>query len=249
MTPTGRGDFPEIDKNRLYVIDEEGQARSDVWFVHSKGNNVYVAPRRLGGALKLSLHPAGGADDGCDCQFGHPRFHADLQASLGYKPMRPLRWTRTPTPDRGAVQVVSILWPTDYLGPAPQPEDDGKIKFAIPLAPSGGAAEVGLFISKQAPNELEEGFIRAGGTPLIYMDLPNGEFVSIVIRHRTMDDLSEVLARLQTLSPTPLSGAPAPGEWVAGRGIIVGEPPPSGEAFQLIEVGPMNIGLPLVPSK
>src|SRR3546814_16623812 len=58
LSAMATGDLPHIDKIRLYVIDEGGQARSDVWVIHSTGNSVYVAPRKLGGALKLSLHPS-----------------------------------------------------------------------------------------------------------------------------------------------------------------------------------------------
>lgn len=233
--------LPEIDKIRLFVADAENRARSDLWFIHSHGEHVYAAPQKLGGQLKLSLHPAGAAGDGCDCQFGHPRTHADLQVSLGFSPMRPLRWNRPATPPTGAVHVVSILFPTDHLGFAPQPPNDGKTKLALPAAPPGQAVEAGLFISRQLPSSLEESFIKAGATPLIYMDLPNGEFVSLVVRHRPFINMRDTFNKLSKLPSTPLSGAPKVGETLDGRLIIVGELPKKGEAFQLIEAGPMKI--------
>lgn len=233
--------LPEFDKIRFYVADEDGRARSAQWFVHSQGNHVYAAPKGLGGALKLSLHPIGGANDGCDCQFGHPRTHADYQTTRGFTPMRPLRWARPPTPEHGALHVASILFPIDYLGAAPQPAEDGKPKLALPAAPPGHATEAGLFISRQLPSILEDGFIRAGGTPLIYMDLPNGEFVSLVVRYTASPDMSDAMSKMRTLPPVPLSGAPSPGESLEGRVIIVGQLPSDGGPFQLIEAGPMTV--------
>lgn len=233
--------FPEIDKIRFCVVDSEQRAISDLWFIHSHGDSIYVAPQKLGGQLKLSLHPTGRAADGCDCQFGHPRDHADYQAARGFKPMRPLRWTRRATPEVGAIHVLSILFPTDYLGRATQPENDGKPKFGLTAAPAGYAVEAGLFISRQGPDVMEQAFVRMGGLPLTCTDLPNGEFVSLVVRQRPFDDISEELAKLKTIPPTPLSGAPLPGESLEGRALMVGEPPKNGEAFQLVEVGPLTI--------
>lgn len=234
-------EFPKVDKIRFFVVDAENRPISDLWFVENQGTNVYVAPTKLGGQLKLSLHTAGGAKDGCDCQFGHPRSHADEQARLGFQPMQPIRWTRQPTPKIGAIHLVSIFFPTDYLGIAPGPADDGKLKFALTAAPSGHAVEAALFISSQGPDCLEQPFLRSSALPLVCMELSNGEFVSFVVRHTPFPDLTATLKKAETLPAVPLSGAPALGEEVSGRAIMVGEVPAGGQAFRLIEAGPLSI--------
>jgi hypothetical protein len=73
------------------------------------------------------------------------------------------------------------------------------------------------------------------------MELQNGEFMSFVVRHAPFPDLSETLNKMQTLAPIPLSGAPASGEVIDGRIIIVGEVPADGKAFHLIEAGPITV--------
>ena len=234
-------ELPEIDKIRLYVVDDEGRARSDVWFIHSTGDHVYAAPRKLGGALKLSLHPAGAAQDGYDCQFGHPRSHAHKQESRGYRPIPPMRWRRPSTPETGAVHVASILFPTDALVGTVDIPNDGKVKFGIPLAPVGQVAEAALFFSREAPASLESKFIQLGGTPLIYMDLLRGEFVSVVVRHASFPDLPQEFAKLGSGRPIPLSGTPKPGETVSGRALAICDIPAAGSPFYLVEAGPVSV--------
>jgi hypothetical protein len=50
----------EIDKLHIFIIDEQGRARSQCWYSRSKGNDVYIGPEPTGSTSKLSFH----ANDG-----------------------------------------------------------------------------------------------------------------------------------------------------------------------------------------
>ena len=63
--------FDEIDKLRIFIIDEQQRPRSQSWYFKSKGNGVYIGPEKTGRALKLSFHTDNGrARDGRNSQWG-----------------------------------------------------------------------------------------------------------------------------------------------------------------------------------
>jgi hypothetical protein len=229
-----------IDKFRFGIVDTDGNSLSNVWFMQGEGQGVYVAPSGLGGSLKLSFHPPGMANDGCDTQFGHPRNYADQARTSGFSPMRPIRWKRTPTPELGASHVASILFPTVYLKSAAQPPSDGKIRFGFLNAPAGSSIEFGLFLSKEHPSTLERKFIALGSNPVGYSDFPCGEFMSLVVREADHRALFEGVFPPNG-SPHLLDGAPNVGETVDARMIVASEAPVLGSAFLLAEIGPIKV--------
>ena len=229
-----------LDKIRFFIVDEDGKAVSSVWFMQGQGQGVYVAPSNLGANLKLSFHPTGGSQDGCDCQFGHPRRYAENATAKGFYPMRPLRWRRSPTPSSGALHIASIFFPTNDLMSAPQPPPNGKIKFALPRAPRGMATEAGLFISREHPDQLEKKFLNLGAMPLAYSDFPGDEFVSLVVRHAECPIIPKIEQQMNN-GFVILEGAPPPGQHVNARAVIASDVPVTGGAFLLAEIGPVAL--------
>ena len=43
----------EIDKLRIFIIDEQHRPRSQSWYFKSKGNGIYIGSEKTGRALKL----------------------------------------------------------------------------------------------------------------------------------------------------------------------------------------------------
>ena len=236
-----RDRLSKLDKFRFYVADENGRRWSDIWFVGAHSGSVYMASRKLGGSLKLSLHPRGQSDDGLDCQFGHPSSFAAKQKAQGFRPIPLLRWGRKALREREILQVARVLFPTAYLAPMEASEADGKLKFALPVAPTGQALELSIMCSREEPKEFEDSAIARGFTPFVYTGLEGGEFASIMARHvefngSPLQDLSQ-----RSRSVQPLSGICAPGQTIENaRALIVGGSPESGEALSLIEAGPLQ---------
>jgi hypothetical protein len=229
-----------LDKVRFFVVDESGNSLSSVWFLRGEGQGLYVAPSVLGPALKLSFHPLGRAKDGCDCQFGHPRDYSERVKLSGYQAMRPIRWSRGKTPNQGVLHAASIFFPTDRLASAPMPNHDGKLKFALPRAPSGMAVEAGIFFSKQNPIELEQFFHSIGSTPLTFSDFPGNEYVSLAFRY------SESPAFVDFSLPLGQGWQPLPGEVGLkessnARAIIASNAPSVGRPIWVAEVGPVVV--------
>lgn len=237
---------PNFDKFRFYVTDDAGERWSDVWFVEGRAESVYLASRKLGGSLKLSLHPRGISGDGCDCQFGHPFSYAEKELAAGNSPMPRLRWTRPQASRCQFVQIARVLFPTDYLGRLPKLESDQKLKIAFPRAPAGSALEVSVFCSVGNPDEYEADVIGAGFTPVTYYPLGGEEYASIVARHvRLESDFKKDIEKLGSSPAHPLLGAPARGQTIENaRGILIGGKPENGEALCLTEIGPLRVKTP-----
>ena len=229
-----------LDKFRFYVANDRDCAISSVWFLRSERNGVFVGPSGLGGSLKLSFHD-GSSMDGKDCQFGHPREHAQKEEANGFQPFAPIRWKRADTPEIGALHIASIVFPTDGLMTAPEPPPSGKVRFQLPAAPPGWGIEVGLFLSKVMPQTLEESFLRLGTTPIGFTDFPNNDYLSIAVRKRRLPRSVEFIASLNKKQHSWLSGAPDKGSSIEGRVVAIGRVPTNGEAFYLTEYGPVTV--------
>ena len=232
----------DLDKVRFLIVDQDNDVRSSAWFINCESGSLYLAPKALGSAMKLSLHPKGRSNDGHDCQFGLAKRSMERHRELGFSPPAPMRWTRPEPPMTGALHVASILFPSDLLTEKlGKPQADGKLKFAFPLPPPGHVAELGIFTSLEHPNQLDDKLIKAGGMPVTYHDLADGEFASLVARQTVVDPWLPFLSRPVNGTPQPLSGMPAPGETIRGRALLVGDIPKSGGAFVLAETGAMAI--------
>jgi hypothetical protein len=210
-------EFPKLDKIRFFIVDEHGCPWSSAWFLDSRGDGVYAAPRSLS-ACKLSLLHRRNIIDGHDSEFGRSRL-SNIRDMAAARPT--IRWRRPTTPEAGAVQVATILFPADHLSPASLPPPDGRPRFALPKAASGEATEVSLFYSCEPPPKLKEKFIGLGFNPLGYSHLPNGEYVSFATRDVRFPADFKASSRLRPDSVWPLGELAANGTPFRGRSVAI----------------------------
>ena len=163
----------DIDKIRIFICDEEGRARSECWYFMGTGDSVYIGSEATGGTSKLSFHPNDGRSrDGCNSQWGLIGDYARKETELGTPNLlRPARWTRPETPQRGAVQVASITFPTALLAGTIPPFKANRKRIGLRWAPVGRAVELGVFYSREAVAAIEAGLIQARGKPIAYISL------------------------------------------------------------------------------
>lgn len=168
-----------IDKFRFRVGDND-QAHSNAWVIWFHKSDVYIGARTLAGAVKVSLHA-----DGC-CHFGLTAEGERNLVQEGRKPATSSRhwnkWGRPITPKTGATHVASVLLPHVGLWrPNENTFENKKTTFQFPPPGEGRTVEVGVFYSRQSPDELESRLAQVA-TPLLCGHLDNGEYVHIIGR-------------------------------------------------------------------
>jgi len=232
----------KIDKFRFFIIDDDNNYRSSIWFISSKKDSIYISAKTMGGSLKLSIHPDNSKDNK-NCQVGITSDYVKRLRDEGYNPLKSLRWTRPSTPDKGAVCVVSIEFPTDYLKadiPKAQGEDvKKKMKFALPIAKPGCAVRVDVFYSKEQPDDLLKSFEKLNITMLGYITLSNNEFVLVVAHHILFDP--RMIPDIKSRFGTPLDGAPAPGQSIKNAHAIMWTEPKDGSLIILSEINGFTV--------
>lgn len=227
-----------LDKFRFHIESETGILHSSAWFAREAAGSLYIAPKGLGAAMKLSLHPKGTSRDGLDTQFGLTPDEARRQRAGGFSPPQPLRWKRTPPPSNGATQIASIIFPSDYLQtPAEHISARSKLKFALPMPPFGHAIEVGIFTTLLSPLPLEENFLRLGFTPMVCFELANSEAAILAARQTDLARWGSIVQPPTDGRPTPLNGMPEKGEQVEARCLVFSAPPEEGGIFLIAELG------------
>lgn len=228
----------EMDKCRIFISDERDRIRSRCWYFQSTGNQVYIGPDVTGSTSKLSLHASDGTSrDGCDSQWGLTRTYAEQETRLGNRVLKPVRWKRPTTPPVGAVQVASILFPTDFLLGSIPPFEPGRKRIALPLARSGHAIEIGVFYSRDCPSIIKNDLNNAGTTSLGYMSLPSGEHVVIAAREVPFDPSTIPQLYKWGRIGHALSGALAVGEVINNCGAaMLHHKPANGEVATLAEI-------------
>lgn len=121
--------------------------------------------------MKFSLHDR----ENCRLAFTKEGTPAMRQQGLDVPKNRAVvEWYRNPAPENGAVHVVSLIFPTDYLR-LPPPEGKKPI-FQFAAAPPGKAIEFDFFFSREAEATLEGKLLQIG-MPLVRTTLDNGETV------------------------------------------------------------------------
>lgn len=240
----------EIDKFRIFIRDESDKKRSSTWHVTHTGNDVYLYVNSLGGRMKASFHPAGESIDHKDSQFGFEKKYREKLTNESYDPPRASRWIRPKPMDGKVVLVAKVLFPTDYLkgfvndereNYEREPESKRKWRFSLPQANKTEAVEVSLFYStkRSEPKNLENIFIKKGFTPMFFMDLPNGEIVSIVGRNVLFDPKS-----IPDLNRKPaikeLDGIKQIDDHEENLSATLSNDPKDGEVLQLIEINGLS---------
>jgi hypothetical protein len=170
------GRLNDAEKLRFAVWGPKGF--SAPWTSFGRGSDFYIGARPIMGSQKISLHASG------VCRLSLTDVHYDSLPSKGrYKPLDRVfaKWRRPEIPTVGAVHIVSLRFPSEYLLlPEPKGTHKKPLVFfgeAHPLR----AIEVGFFLSRERMPELEARFLNIGH-PIHSTDLDDGTVVSIVVR-------------------------------------------------------------------
>lgn len=240
----------EILTNRIlkkglsfYISDKNNRRRSSTWVikkdVRKKDNSasIYVYERTFGGKNKLSLHP------NLDCQWGMVGNYYDKMKEIGGGTFDFIRWKRRETPEKGAIYVASIRFPTDFMqGDFSEYQENKKAVFSFEIAPAGKSINFGIYFSKESPENLEEAFLKKGMTPIFCFDMDNGEFVSFVyqiqtFKHKLPTELLSGERVGREIEPVMKSG-----ESISNLGaVLVSQRTAPGKPIELIEMNGFSV--------
>lgn len=155
-------------KFRLAVVCKATGACSSSWFAYQdKKGNVYVGRREFGHLQKVSLHE--GPNRVCR--------YADTAEYAG-GPRKPhIGWIRNETPTSGLEFALHIAFPTNYLEAPSGPMSDSVLR--VDAAEPGNAAVIGIFFSKEKPQQIMAQ-IGTAGRLFSHSPAPTGEFSGFV---------------------------------------------------------------------
>lgn len=225
------------DAIRFYVADESDRPRSSLWRAFCHNDDIYLAPRKIAGALKLSIHRDG------NCQYGTTSHYFQKARGRGIERFPALaRWRRRPTPELGGVHLASILFPTDFLR-STQIAKPTKSKVALPLAAPGHAIEVMVFYANAEPSVAAQALRERGITPFGCMTRLSGENTILAARQvpfeaELIPDMKSIMGQMNSLL-----GAPALGEKKSGlHAVLMHKKPANGEVILLAEINGLTVG-------
>lgn len=234
----------QMKKNKTrFAIGRKGAGHSSVWAAWDQGSEFYIAGVSMIGNSKISLHKSG------ICRIGlHEDAYNDLpKKGLKQPPDRAFtKWRRLPTPDQGAVHVLSLIFPTDFLRLQEPTYNRKKPVLIMEAAPAGSAVQVGFFYSKENGKPMEEKLLQVGH-PLFYFALKNGETVWLVAKAIPFDSSSLPSGPLG-MSPDGVldpAAIPAPGTEKKNLTAIFWNSPKDGDPFYIWEVGGGTISGPV----
>jgi hypothetical protein len=166
----------DIDKFRFGVF--EGDRFSNLWLAFTDGNEFYLGARSLMGRVKVSFHSSG---------ICHVKVDRET---------RP-RWKRPPTPDVGVLHAATVGFPGGYNKRFTPTSGTPKKKiFGIKAAPEGKMIEFGFFFTRE-PMDRTEQMLGQFAWPIVRLEMPDGEAVSVVARMTELNE--ESLAALRNL--------------------------------------------------
>lgn len=161
--------------NARYVVGCHGGARSSVWRVIVRGDDVYVNCATIGGIEKLSFHQSRNCRKAFTAEYGVPPSLDDRATT---------KWKRSETPPVGSKighAVLEIRIPTDTLSTALAPLTK-KVTWISPSAPGTLTVLLMLYTRKSKDLVLEtfpEGRMQA------YVAMPSGE-AFVILSHPTL---------------------------------------------------------------
>lgn len=233
-----------IDKLR-FAVGGDDAPHSAEWVIWTHGNDVYAGSRSIAGTMKLSLHGSG------RCHYATTQQYFNRAVPGAPPERRPMfaRWQRGHIPDGGVVQVVSLLFPTDYLrGPVRSGRPNKPLFLLTPGKPET-TVEVGIFYSRQAPEDFARGVGRAA-VPMVSASLSNGERVYVAARlkpfeapHFVNGERLNVERGLSLPHANSLDGSSFIGaiDEMPNLTLAVFNAPADGETFMLMEFGGMSL--------
>lgn len=171
-----------MNRLRFGVGDPSGK-HSSIWVMTHNKNDVYLGSRNLMGRIKISFHESGIARVALTHQY-QEKLHNAGRSALEDRKM--CRWQMPDVPEDGAILVARLVFPTAFLNSqAYEPNLKKQVVFIMP-APDTQAVEFGIFYSKEHPSTLEEKLLKVS-TPMFFITLPNGQYVSLVSRYTNFD--------------------------------------------------------------
>ena len=225
------------DKVR-FAVGGPGVGYSSTWSAfHKADSSFYIVARDLGRTTKISLHPLDEEPyDNCRLAFDKVYYKRMGEQGLDRPDDRALvKWKRSAAPAADAICVVILGFPTDHLTLGHPGGTRSKPLFILPPAPAGMAAEVGFFYSCEPVETLGAKFLTIG-IPFFRWDLPDGESVSMVVRHAPYQRPVPALTGVQVIGP----GFPL-GIEQKGLHAIMWNAPADGEPLRVTEVGAVKI--------
>lgn len=236
-----------IDRIRFAVRATPDKC-SAAWVIFSHGDDIYVGNRALSGVVKTSLHK----DRNCHVAI-EDRVARQIRAQGGQLSDRHhVRWQRNVTPAIGAVHVLSVYFPTQFLWKPEPKQEPGKTIDLLRAAPLGEMLEVAIFYARVAEAQAIASFAR-GGYPLYSMALSTGETAWTVVRYRPFDprivpDPRSAQRFARTYSRRAL--AMQPGERMEGlTALVCFDPVPPQNTVIVMEVGPMTLTKNTAPAQ
>ena len=198
----------QFDKFRFGVF--EGDLFSNLWLALADGNEFYLGVRSLMGRVKVSFHSSGV----CHVKVALPQ-------GIRTKP----RWDRPSTPEKGALHLATVCFPGGYnTGFKPASGTPRKKLFGIGAAPEGKMIEFGFFLSREPMNVLEH-MLGRFGLPMVRMEMPNGDAVSVVTRMTELNEKSRVALQNLHVPSDAVSSEIKPGGKLEGlSALLISEP-------------------------
>ena len=151
---------PGFRKRVRFAVRSPDERYSAAWVTTDTKSGFYIGARSVMGTFKISLHTSG------KCRLALEKTYFDFAVDRGLIPAEEdrawVKWWRSPTPSVGAVLVVGLVFPTDFLHlDAPTATAEKPFVF-LQAAPQGKAVEIGFFYSREPVNTLEPKLLEFG---------------------------------------------------------------------------------------
>jgi hypothetical protein len=168
-----------FSKQVRFAVRSPAERYSAAWMTFDSHGNFYIGARSVMGSQKISLHRSR------ICRLAFDKRYFGSAVERGLIPTEEdrvlVKWRRPLTPAIGAVLVVGLVFPTDFLHLNAPAASVKKPFIYLDAAPQGKAVEVAFFYSREPVTTLEPELLQFG-SPLFWTDLGCGDMVWMVAR-------------------------------------------------------------------
>ena len=222
-----------------FAVGSPETGYSAPWLAFPNNNDFYIGSRCFLGSLKISLHASG--INRVALTEGHMVRMREQGLALP-QDRAFVKWKRPAVPEVGAVPIVVLTFPTNFLRSPEPPGTARKPLVTFASAPPGKAVQVGFFLSRETPINLEPKLLTIG-YPLLRTEFDDGSSISIVAREADFDDkVLPASDRLRgNLKPLDREGQVAPGSTRKDLTMMIWNAPKDGEHLDVIEVGGVTL--------